>query len=127
MPQLPSVEECQTFLATINKGREAIGLDTLEALDFDKAQPDSLSNCLSARNLFAEAGYRVGMDYVEPDRADCDPLALTALGMDLKRRSVIPEAILAVTRYFDACGTGHEGAELPTLRERMVEAGVVAC
>ena len=123
MPNLPSVEECQTFLATINKGREAIGLDALEKLDFDNAKPDSLSNCLSARNLFAAAGYDVLTTYVTPsrDRAS-DPHVFAAIGVS--EPPMIPNEIRVVTDYFDACK--YKDASLPELRARMVEAGVVA-
>ncbi len=122
---LPSIEECQTFLATINRGRVAIGLDPLDVLDFDGATPDDASNCLSALNLFSlSPGY---FSPVMPSHVEnADPRLCVVL--DGGRR--LPESITAVTGPFDACSyTGEPGTSrqaLAALRKVMVEAGVVA-
>lgn len=132
-PNLPSVEECRTFLATINKGRIAIDLEPLEFVDFDGAMPNHDRCCLSATNLFALAGYRVGQREIGTrtpwDQAaigeERDPRvkAICVPTWDGTRRG-IPDEILAVTHRFDACARNPE--RLAALRARMVTAGVVA-
>lgn len=128
MIDLPTIEQCQTFLATINRGRVAIGLEPLDVLDFDGAVPDSTFNCLSARNLFA-----LSPDYpdtiVKPSYVhDADP----RLSVVLDGGEGLPESITAVTAPFDACSDGFgpgvrpNEADLAALRARMVETGVVA-
>lgn len=128
MTALPSIEQCREFLATINRGRVAIGIDPLDVLDFDGAVPDSTFNCLSARNLFA-----LSPDY--PDTIvkssyvhDTDP----RLCVVLDGGEGLPESVTAVTAPFDACSDGFgpgvrtNKEDLAALRRVMVEAGVVA-
>lgn len=118
---LPSVEECRTFLDTINRGREAIDLPVLTKLDFDNAEPSNGGNCLSARNLFAHAGLCVGWEHAwsEDDVVLPAHVAIAqALGTKVRDAAVpLPYALKAVTDPFDRDEAG--------LRERMVEAGVV--
>lgn len=125
--ELPSIEQCRTFLATINRGREAIGLHALERLDFDECDPGSTCNCLSAHHVFDPAGFGVDQDYIWAKANGAQLFVGPALGLkpldqagDTWRLS--PE-ILAVTDVFDACEDNPE--LLKALRERMVEAGVV--
>lgn len=113
MTALPSIEQCREFLATINRGRVAIGLDPLEVLDFDGAVCDHPQNCLSARNLFC-VGRKAFVSTGVVENAD------PRLCVVLDGGRQIPESILAVTRPFDS------GVAIPALRARMVEAGVVA-
>lgn len=119
---LPSVEECRTFLDTINRGREAIGLDALTKLDFDDAKPSEGTNCLSARNLFAHADLDVGFTALWPRDAISpthEGLA-RAIGVEVNHADdciPIPDTIKVVTDSFDFCDEG--------LRERLVDAGVV--
>lgn len=120
---LPSVEECRTFLDTINRGREAIGLDPLTKLDFDAAQPSDGDNCLSARNLFAHADLDVGFTALWPRDDVISPMhegLARTIGAKVNRADgciPIPSTIKVVTDSFDSCDEG--------LRERLVEAGVV--
>ncbi len=116
MTPLPTIEQAREAHRLINLGREAIGMPTLRYLDFDGAEPMNCFNCLSARNLFREAGYAVASR-----RLLCHsiqhaprPEALITMGMTDER---IPDAIFAVTDAFDE--------QVPGLRERLVEAGVV--
>lgn len=126
MTDLPSIEQCQTFLATINRGRVAIGLEPLDVLDFDGAVPDSVSNCLSARNLFTlSEDYESSVMPLYVDNPD------PRLCVVLDGGDEIPESIKAVTAPFDACSDGYGSDDfdreaLAALRSRMVEAGVVA-
>jgi hypothetical protein len=111
---LPSVQECRAFLDAINAERATGGLEPLQTLDFDGAEPDSLSNCLSARNCYTPLGYSVGSD------------AVYGLGLRSPRESPIPVEILRVTDVFDGTAYCTEGATvLVSLRARLVEAGVV--
>lgn len=123
MTALPTIEECQAFLATINRGRVAIGLDPLDVLDFDGAVPDAMFNCLSARNLFAlSEGFTTA---VMPGHVEnVDPRLCVVL--DGGRR--LPESIRAITEPFDACADkpGTTQQATAALRSRMVAAGVVA-
>jgi hypothetical protein len=132
---LPSIEECVAFKAAIDTGRGHAGLPPIRYLDFDGAEPGNPRNCLSARNLFREAGYGVGgEDLLTLARAD--PGSLGILPERLPRpggysRRAIPAVILAVTGPFDACEwqDGDPRPHLDTLRAlraRLVEAGVVA-
>lgn len=120
---LPTIEQAQEFLRLVNVGRAAVGLDPIDTLDFDGAEPGHTVNCLSARNLFApvageHAMFSVGMTAVRGVPSE----VVDALGMEEAWPGAehfdIPDAILAVTDPFDE--------ETPGLRERLVEAGVVA-
>lgn len=119
---LPTIAECVEFLRRINAGRAAVDLEPLELLDFDGAQPGSTVNCLAACNLFYEAGYTMGGVFVlptmrfEPRRREVMK-AVGAPEIEADGTASLPAAILVVTHPFDF--------ELPGLRERMVEAGVV--
>lgn len=118
-PDLPTVEECREFLRLVNVGRVASGRNALEVLNFDDASPESPIYCLSATNLFVVNGHgRVG-----GVAANTTPEVVEALGMKRSTRETepgffIPAEILKVTDPFDA--------RTPGLRERLVEAGVVA-
>jgi hypothetical protein len=50
-PSLPTVEQAREFLRLVNVGRVAGGLEPLELLDFDGAEPEAPCGCLSATNL----------------------------------------------------------------------------
>lgn len=120
---LPSVEECRTFLDTINRGRAVVSLPELAKLEFDACEPSDGENCLSAHHLFAHAGLNVGHHHAWPNddviSEEHEDLA-HAIGAAInegQQTLTIPRAIKAVTDPFDSC---HEG-----LRERMIEAGVV--
>ncbi len=118
---LPTIEECQAFLAKINEGRALIDLEPLEYLDFDGAEPGNPFCCLSATNLFAHAGFKVMHDCaMERGEADDRLRGILHNGEDL------PQEIIAVTDPFDACADDFWGENLTALRARMVEAGVVA-
>lgn len=118
-PDLPTVEECREFLRLVNVGREACGLDALEVLDFDDATPSKPTNCLSARNLFVvphgNRGFHVFDRFVRTRREIVEALSMPRAG---NGQHELPAAIYKVTDPFDA--------KTPCLRERMVEAGVVA-
>src|SRR4051812_37046043 len=110
MTELPSIEECHEFLATINRGRKAIGLEPIETLDFDECEPDDPKRCLSARHLFALGG---AIAWAADIEAYGQPQSLVEEFGGEGRRVEIPEAILKVTDPFDD--------EMPGLRERLVE------
>ncbi len=120
MIPLPTIKQAREARRLINRGRKAMGLPALRYLDFDNAQPGNAYNCLSARNVFVEAGYEVMPTFVRtctfrpamPARSS----VLSAMGMPVPEGD-IPDAIIAVTKAFDA--------EVEGLRERLVEAGVV--
>ncbi len=117
---LPTIKQAREARRLINRGRKAMGLPALRYLDFDNAESGSPYNCLSARNVFAEAGYEVRPTFVRPlslmhrTSKQARPSVLSAMGMP---EGNISDAILAVTEAFDA--------EVEGLRERLVEAGVV--
>ena len=147
---LPSIEECRAFHAKINEGRVLIGLEPLDALEFDTAEPGDDQRCLSATNLFAEAGYLVGAKYVYPLRDEEDDEAgdpkHAVEGILVEGRpqpdygeshgGQIPPEIKTVTDCFDRLVvlTYEAGAiydesyqdARAALRARLVEAGVVA-
>jgi hypothetical protein len=121
MDDLPTIEQCQAFRDKINEGRALIDLAPLEYIDFDGANPGATHNCLSARNLYSLAGFEVGTQTLccpDPDRKP--DKRVTKLNSS---PYLIPEEILTVTDYFDACWRGSD--DLNKLRNRMVEAGVV--
>jgi homogentisate 1,2-dioxygenase len=128
MSDLPTIEQCQAFLATINRGRVAIGLDPLDVLDFHGAVPDSNCNCLSARNLFTLSADYPDATVMPVHVNDADP----RLCVVLDYCAGLPESITAVTAEFDACADGFgpgvrtDKDRLRALRTRMVAAGVVA-
>lgn len=132
MGVLPSVEECRVFLRVVNQGRVAAGLEPLEVLDFDGAQPLSTDNCLSARNVFHELGYDVSVAGLTPRMADQSNVtvnvdALMAMGcprIEMDGYVALPESVLCITRVFDAVWVS--SVWRGELRDRMVEAGVVA-
>lgn len=105
---LPTLEECRAFLDAINAERATGGLEPLQVLDFDRADPDSLSNCLSARNCYMPLGYEVDTQMVYEPHTGTD-------------QHPIPAEILRVTDVFDAA----DSDRLSALRARLVEAGVV--
>ena len=124
---LPSIEQAQEFLRLVNVGRQAMDLEPLEYLDFDGAKPGAPMRCLSATNLFASAGYMVGAEAVRG-----------AVGYDQTVRVEVPRAI-GCKKYQSAdenpmwnlpagirVVTDPFDEEEPGLRERLVEAGVVA-
>jgi hypothetical protein len=130
---LPTVEQAQEFLALVNKGRTAAGLEPLEKLDFDGAEPMIPTGCLSALNLFRPIGVQgvwkrdLSVEARNAYRAE-GPLkaigcelspghSLPATGFGAVSYWSIPDAILAVTNPFDS--------EEPGLRERLEDAGVV--
>jgi len=123
---LPTPDEAKEFLRLINVGREAIGLDKLEKLDFDACEPDDPENCLSAHHLFAHAGFSVGsVDLYlylsrDPEKAEAVADALSLVPFDNESGEhyyYIPAAIRRVTDPFDS--------RHPGLRDRLEEAGVV--
>jgi hypothetical protein len=124
---LPTIEEAQEFLRLINIGRQAIGLEEIDKLEFDESIPGSMDNCLSARHLIYPAGGVVGPDCASL-RGDANASTfrrvLNAFGMKPRESNdhlyfpiPLPDAILKVTDPFDS--------RVPGLRERLVEAGVV--
>lgn len=126
MMELPSIEQCRTFLATINRGREAIGLAALEKLDFDSCLPNDPCGCLSATHVFQPAGYRVYEEEVRPAfsyKHRSEACAAMGMAKDESAGWPLTSDVLAVTDVFDACEDNPE--LLKALRERMVEAGVV--
>lgn len=126
MPDLPSVEEAREFLEVINRGREAAGLEPLKYLEFDEARPGLGNSCLSATNLFLHvedygnmSGGPVGTTYVVTSDEVAQAIGATDRYGEFEIPEFeIPEAILKVTDPFDNEAKG--------LRERLVEAGVVA-
>jgi hypothetical protein len=129
-PSLPTVEQAREFLRLVNVGRVAGGLEPLELLDFDGAEPEAPCGCLSATNLvcalddFASVGTIYFLGLRDSGRREAFAAAMGAMGANVEMTSessdywVIPAGILAVTDPFDARVDG--------LRERLVEAGVVA-
>ena len=127
---LPSVKQCQEFLRIINRGRKAVGLERIDVLHFDECEPASPFNCLSAAHLFEPAGFRTSERVVSP-RGDANRVLVTALDMPATTDSsvdpagfAIPREIKVVTDVFDAADDDND--LLAALRDRMVEAGVVA-
>lgn len=135
--ELPTIDECQEFLRTINRGREAIGMDALETLDFDGCEPGNPRACLSATNLFVHVSFSVGCIHVhaeDPGYERAQDKLIAALAMPPAgcgdRLFKIPREIVRVTEIFDESsnydGYYGERQELyDALRARMVEAGVV--
>lgn len=129
MPELPTAEQCVTFHRVINEGRVAVGLEPLRYLEFDEAVLADPHCCLSATNLFAEAGYDVlaGSILARHTRARKEVMTIAP-------EEILPVQILKVTDYFDSVADEHSehltsfecSQRLTRLRERMVEAGVVA-
>lgn len=129
---LPTVEECREFKRLVNAGRVAGGLEPLEFLEFDEASPGEAASCLSATNLFCATSpdAKVWSELVE----NVEQPVLEAIGSEwgegLGRAGFygkgwrIPSGILKVTDPFDALA--YRPAMAPALRERLVEAGVVA-
>lgn len=119
---IPTIEQCKQFKRLVDKGRAATGQEPIEFLEFDKCKPDCSDNCLSANNLFHDAGYSVGNTEFSSGNTneghDELPKALEAEGGLYFCDYIIPEAIKVVTDPFDK--------NEPGLRERLVEAGVVA-
>lgn len=115
---LPTIEEAQAFLAVVNRGRVAFGLEPVKYLEFDTAKPMHPLRCLSATNLFVP----VGCTYVAEVGAEVPPALRERLASVLGTRVIpcgieIPSVIRNVTDPFDSQVAG--------LRERLVEAGVV--
>ena len=113
----------------------AAGLEPLEKLNFDDAEPLTGDNCLSAANLFTPAGcWCVGTTVVSLERSDylsnengqevsVSEFAKALNAKVVRREFDIPKDILRVTDVFDAaCDTP---SLLTKLRQRMVDAGVV--
>lgn len=128
--ELPTVDECREFLALINKGREALGLERLEKIPvdvYDGCDPNNGDYCLSATTLFGKAGFFVAYETLDvkygnrrPHRRPQENALIEAL--DLKWPSysdgyIIPAAIKRVTDPFDE--------RLNGLRERLIEAEVI--
>src|SRR4051794_21436125 len=86
---LPTVEECRAFLDAINAERATGGMEPLQTLDFDGAEPGKPRNCLSARNCYWPLGYEVGTK-----------TACSRKGSYQQRP--VPAEILRVTDVFDA-------------------------
>lgn len=132
---LPTIEQAQAALALMNKGREAIGMQPVEYLDFDAAVPNTSGYCLSAKTVFGPAGFSVLTDTVIASRPQVQYGIVEAMGLtqppdaeDDEREYRIPETILAVTDPFDrlSCRDGDDyQSARSALRERLVEAGVV--
>jgi hypothetical protein len=120
---LPTVEEAQRFLELVNVGRKAVGAEPLEKLNFDRAQPNIPTSCLSATNLFCIPEVQVeesdvySLACVWSDETRTDPRIAEALHMDGGEEGyMIPDEIKAVTDPFDR--------RAPGLKARLVEAGV---
>lgn len=124
MTPLPTVDEVRSFVDKINDGREALGLDRIDRVDFDACDPDSSHNCLSARHLFRDRGREAGWvgsdEFFVRDTHDRESLA-SALGVkvnpDHSEGILIPPEIKVVTDAFDHI--------VPGLRDVFVEAGLV--
>jgi hypothetical protein len=100
-------------------------LGVSNSLDFDNADGGSTSNCLSARNLIIPISEEGLVDSWSFDLGDVDVeskrLLAEAIGTPYEDDDDyidIPDSIRQVTELFDW--------EVEGLRERMVEAGVVA-
>lgn len=125
---LPTAEECQEFLALINKGRAVYDLEPVVKLDYDRCEPGDPQECLSATYLAVPAGGTAGA-YSFENVAQADRLA-DALGTSRYWGGVeIPDGILRVTDPFDLLGELYPGDEClkeqnDALRARLVEAGV---
>lgn len=120
MPQLPTIEQCQTFLERVNAERANVDLPQLETVEFDSCIPNDGGYCLSATNLYASAGWCVGASYLWTMSNSDNRLKEThESGPYASLR--IPHEIKVVTDFFDNC----DEDELELLRERMVDAGVV--
>lgn len=114
---LPTLAQCQQFLALINIGRQAAGLPIREYLDFDGAEPRLPNNCLSANNLFDATGWSVGSNNVSQATSWWPPKRAVLEALNFDEWGHLPEAILRVTDPFDS--------EVPGLRARLIEADVV--
>jgi hypothetical protein len=124
--ELPTIEECQAFLKTVNVVLAAFGLPALDKLDFDNAEPMEPTNCLSARNLIkpiSPEGKAGSTEFeVSPEIGKQLAEGIGTWIVDDSNDDYhlvdIPDAILRVTDPFDQ--------KIPGLRERLVEAGIVA-
>jgi len=137
-PVLPTVEQCRAFMAKINVGRRAFGLESLERLDYDACTPSDPQGCLSHHHLMEQISNdgettNYYFHFEEGEQVEAQRLA-TAFGVEagasvkdsctceecLHNRPLsvpIPEEIRMVTDPFDRCAQG--------LRERLVEAELV--
>lgn len=130
--ELPTIKEAQEFLRLVNVGRVAGEMEPLDYLDFDGAEPGDTHGCLSHVNLFGPAGFVVYSNFVKANMGVADERVVKALNMGPGRK--IPAGIKAVTDPFDSClRDDHDEDDvrfnedaLAALRERLVEAGVVA-
>jgi|SRR3954454_20739037 hypothetical protein len=134
--ELPTDDEAREFLRLINVGREAIGLDALDTLDYGACEPGDLNNCLSARHLFRPAGYEtLAVVIREHARHYSNPAVVDALNMPPNTDPdtynargqygwVIPDGIKKVTDLFDASAEDNE--LYAALRDRLEDAGIVS-
>lgn len=124
---LPTVEECQAFLAAINKGRAVYGLKPTK-IDYEACDPGNPEACLSATTLAVPAGGKTGALFFE-GVSQRDELA-RALGTRVFPMGVrIPEVVLRITEPYDSLAEMYEyDPEFKALNEalhaRLVEAGV---
>lgn len=124
---LPTIAEAQAAHSLINQGRTAIGLDPVEFLEYDAATPYYGANCLSARNVFTAAGFHVGTEDVYPrPNTQHKKQELIDAGL-IDGEHTIAAAIRKLTDPFDNIANAEDSeAASAALRERLVEAGVVA-
>lgn len=118
---LPTIEQCHEFMAAINAGRQAFGLEPIDKLDFDACEPLNGRRCVSAHhliNLVTDEG-STGFSTFNMDDEDQARTLANALGTetDYFDEVLIPRSIKHVTDPFDYREYG--------LRERLVEAGLV--
>lgn len=130
MFELPSVEQCQSFMAKLNEGRVALGLEPIEKLDYDACRPHDPHRCLSATHLFVRD---TGSGYVAAFAAQAsdsrEAAALETAGFEPSPSEGtdwfdIPREITAVTSPFDSL-TWQENADMrEPFKARLVEAGI---
>lgn len=137
----PTVEECHAFLAKVNEGRAAFGLEPLTEVPLAASEPGQSCGCLSYRALIEpirdtippREGWKGGavgcLAFTAPNGEAGAKLA-AALGVDQDPMMgsafvKIPDEILAVTDPFDAL-VELSDVEAEAFRERLIEAGIAS-
>lgn len=145
---LPTIEQCHEFMVTINAGREAFGLEPLTTLEFDECEPNSSTNCLSARHMTTPIGVSLSDENTNAKtwnsdldlrEVEANKRLAAAIDTVLCARSpggggstvLIPDSIKNVTDPFDGLWIGYgytwkSSDDAKALRARLVEAGLVS-
>jgi hypothetical protein len=111
-----TADDARAFLAKINEGRKAFGLEPFEKLPwslYENARPGDSTGCLSYQALMKDVGGSVGGSMMSLHDEDTATTLAQAWDRELVNNGVeIPETVLTMTRRFD--GLYDEGGEKGT-------------